>query len=71
MWGFPAAWHWQERRAGPALARPGWLAGVGAVLAVAGLAVAVGALRGYDLGEFAGGTCGARHYRPRRCARAA
>ena len=54
VWGFLAAWHWQERLSAPAIARLLWLAGVGAAVAAAGLAVAVGALRGYDLGEFAG-----------------
>ena len=54
VWGFLASWHWQERLPAAPLSRPLWLAGVGAGLAVAGLAIAVGALRGYDLGEFAG-----------------
>jgi len=54
VWGFLVLWHWQERLAGPPVARPAWLAGVGAVLAAGGLGLAVAALRGYDLGEFAG-----------------
>jgi len=54
VWGFLATWHWQERLPAPALARPLWLAGAGATLAAVGLGVAVAALRGYDLGEFAG-----------------
>ena len=54
VWGFLAAWRWQERLPVPGQPRPGWLAGMGAVLAAFGLVVAVAALRGYDLGEFAG-----------------
>ena len=54
VWGFLVLWRWQEHLGAPVLARPRWLAGVGTGLAAAGLAGAVAALRGYDLGEFAG-----------------
>lgn len=54
VWGFLATWRWQEHLPAPAVSRPGWLAWLGAAAAAAGLATAVQALRGYDLGEFAG-----------------
>ncbi len=54
VWGFLAAWHWQESLSAPALPRPPWLAAGGVVLGAVGLGLAVAALRGYDLGEFAG-----------------
>ena len=54
VWGFLAAWHWQEGLPGPGVGRPLWLAGLGGALALLGLGLVVTALRGYDLAEFAG-----------------
>lgn len=54
MWGFLAAWHWQEGLPVPGVGRLLWLAGLGGALALLGPGLVVAALRGCDLAEFAG-----------------